>query len=146
MRLRRIATLTAILALMSGPAMGAKKQPGTKKKVAAAATTAAKSTSVPKVPPLLSLEQVGTYVSPSPVKFEKGTIGATMTHDGESNFQVHLVDPSSGEKKVFLANQIGKWTGQIADSVNTSGGYLVSVVADGRWTLKIEHPRPSRWS
>jgi hypothetical protein len=139
LKLRTSAAFITAAVMFTGLAEPSDAATGKKKSV--------RSTTVPPkssaVPAPLTLQQTGTYVSDSSVPFAKGTIVATLTHEGSSNFQVHLIDPSTGKKEVFLANEIGAWSGQVAAEIRANRSYLVSVVADGSWTLRIEHPRPT---
>ena len=56
----------------------------------------------------------------------------TMTHDGQSNFQVVLHDVTTGEATAFVINEIGVYSGR---NPLTAGPVLISVVADGNWTF-----------
>lgn len=62
----------------------------------------------------------------------------TAGHTGNSNFQVQLVaygDEVSGSELLF--NEIGSYRGQALATV-PSGDYLLSVVADGSWTVRFQ--------
>ena len=60
----------------------------------------------------------------------------SVTHDGESNIIVHLLD-SNGKEVELLANEIGAYTG--SQAVKTSDAlYLLEISADGNWTVNIK--------
>lgn len=63
-----------------------------------------------------------------------------MAHDGESNFQVELIDTSSGDTEEFLANEIGTWEGLIP-YYEPQGDYVLDVNADGSWEIIVRQPR-----
>jgi hypothetical protein len=63
----------------------------------------------------------------------------TASHNGQSNFIVHLV---SGGTDVSLFNEIGVYSGQTAVTDIHAGGYRVAVQADGAWTLGFSQPSP----
>ena len=136
MRFTKMATVFAIGAmLIFVPATAA-----TSKKKAVTTTTRKAAKAI--VPAPIVLQGTGEIVSDA-VTLAKGTITTAMTHDGSSNFQVELVDPNTGKAVAFLANEIGPWTGTNVDELSASGKYLVQVAADGAWTIRIEHPRPT---
>ncbi|MDI6885804.1 MAG: hypothetical protein QMD22_05555 [archaeon] len=64
-----------------------------------------------------------------------------MTHDGDSNFAVRLLD-DEGDKVDLLVNEIGEFDGSKAVGIKKQGDYILDVSADGRWTITIEQPRP----
>jgi hypothetical protein len=55
-----------------------------------------------------------------------------ITHDGQSNFQVTLGDPKTGELTDVVVNEIGPYSGRNPISV---GPVLIEVAADGNWTF-----------
>lgn len=63
-----------------------------------------------------------------------------MAHDGESNFQVELVDTSDGETEEFLANEIGSWEA-LLPFYEPEGTYVLDVNADGNWEIIVRQPR-----
>ena len=65
-----------------------------------------------------------------------GLLGFKMTHNGNSNFIVHLLDANTGQTVEYVANEIGNYSGSQAYSV-TDGKYLLNVDADGSWTVTI---------
>lgn len=58
-----------------------------------------------------------------------------MTHNGNSNFIVHLMD-TNGNVQEYVVNEIGAYNGSQAFNV-PEGDYLLNVEADGSWTVKI---------
>ncbi len=71
------------------------------------------------------------------VTLPTGGYRVTMTHDGQDNFIVHLVDSGGNTIGSSLANEIGPQN--ISQVINVAGGdYLFNVEADGNWTIKID--------
>ena len=60
-----------------------------------------------------------------------------MTHDGTSNFIVHILD-SNGNVVDDIVNEIGKFNGSKAEGIQNDGIYLFDVQADGNWTISIQ--------
>ncbi|MEU8055224.1 hypothetical protein [Microbispora bryophytorum] len=57
-----------------------------------------------------------------------------FTHDGESNFIVHTVDPR-GKAGEYLVNEIGPYTGTVLyNDYGTKGTSGLEIKADGPWT------------
>ena len=65
-----------------------------------------------------------------------GTKTFNMTHSGNSNFIVELLD-KNGSFPNILANEIGDFTGSKAEFANTNV-YAINVQADGDWTIDIQ--------
>lgn len=55
----------------------------------------------------------------------------TSKHNGESNFAVKI----DGR---LLVNEIGTYDGSIAEQISEDGSYIISVTADGEWSIEIE--------
>lgn len=72
---------------------------------------------------------------------EEGLSIFTLTHKGQSNFSVFLMD-SNGQKIELLANAVGSFNGSKAVEISKKGTYLFDISADGEWSIKIEQPRP----
>jgi predicted small lipoprotein YifL len=75
---------------------------------------------------------------------DEGLATFKMSHDGDSNFIVHLYS-SEGSLEELLANEIGSYSGKQAVSVKSSGFiepepgiYILSVIADGDWTIEVK--------
>ena len=68
----------------------------------------------------------------SVVKYDGPAAVFSITHDGQSNFQVTLCDPSNGEATAFPVNEIGPYTGRNPIS---AGPTIIEVIADGNWTF-----------
>jgi hypothetical protein len=60
-----------------------------------------------------------------------------FTHDGSSNFIVHLLDVN-GNTVEGLVNVIGSYNGSKAVRIDDSGIYLLNIDADGNWTASIQ--------
>lgn len=82
----------------------------------------------------------GQQASP---KFElpAGLATFQMTHSGQRNFIVHLLD-DQGELVDGLANAIGPYKGSIALGAN-AGTYIMDINADGGWNIVVQHPIPT---
>lgn len=78
-----------------------------------------------------------------PFQLEEGLVVAYMTHQGNGNFIVDLLDESGQSvAPMGLANEIGPFEGSIA--VQSLGGqHILNVEANGPWTIRIEQPRPT---
>ncbi len=68
----------------------------------------------------------------------------TLKYDGASNFIVKLLDeqgnPAGGAYGLdsLLVNEIGSYSGSKAVQIKETGNYLLSVEAEGKWTIVIE--------
>ncbi len=65
-----------------------------------------------------------------------GLVKFALTHDGESNYIVHLRDTQTGDITAFLVNAVGVFDGTVADNP-PAATYLIEVNADGKWTVDI---------
>jgi len=90
----------------------------------------------------LNLTGKGCDVSPFFVLVE-GLTTFDMTHNGDSNFAIQLFS-ANGEMEELLANEIGSYSGKKAIGVKQGniigarpGIHILSVTADGNWTLSI---------
>lgn len=68
----------------------------------------------------------------------RGLARFQMTHEGESNFIVYLLNSEGNEVDVSLVNEIGPFNGSQAVRVPEAGTYLLDVDADGPWTIRVE--------
>ena len=68
---------------------------------------------------------------------DKGLARFEMTHDGDSNFAIWLLD-DEGDKVKLLVNEIGEFDGSKAVSISKGGIYLLDISADGNWRISIE--------
>lgn len=75
-----------------------------------------------------------------PFDIEGGFTSFDMVHDGESNFQVELIDTDSGDTQEHLANEIGEWEGLLPYEV-PRGEYVLDITADGNWEIIVRQPR-----
>ena len=80
---------------------------------------------------------------------EEGITIITMTHDGDSNFAIELLD-NAGNTADLLVNEIGAFGGIKAIGVRNDnifgakpGVHLLNITADGNWTVLIKQPRPT---
>ncbi len=71
------------------------------------------------------------------LKLAKGLATFKMTHDGQSNFIVHLLD-DQGQLVDGLVNVIGPFDGSKALRIPSSGYYVIDVMADGAWSISEE--------
>ena len=67
----------------------------------------------------------------------QGLVRFEMTHDGESNFAVQLLD-DQGRYKSLLANEIGTFQGSKAERIDRAGMFLLNIDADGIWKVTIK--------
>jgi len=71
---------------------------------------------------------------------ESGLSIFRMTHSGQSNFTVWLLD--SNEQRIeMLVDVVGPLYGSKVLGIDTGGEYIVDVAANGNWTVRIEQPR-----
>jgi len=75
---------------------------------------------------------------------EDGIVRFTLTHDGERNFIVTLLDAEHGTP-TLLVNEIGSYQGTKAVGFKKGaiiepepGNYFVDIIADGNWSIKID--------
>jgi len=61
-----------------------------------------------------------------------------MTHQGNRNFIVQLLDENGEQVSTSLVNEIGRFDGSKAVRVPRDGVYLFEVQADGSWTIQVE--------
>ena len=80
---------------------------------------------------------------------ESGITIITMTHNGDSNFAIKLLDNTGGLVDL-LVNEIGVFDGSVAIGVREDniigakpGTHLLDITADGNWTVLIKQPRPT---
>lgn len=95
-----------------------------------------------RTPEPISLSGSGQQAT-DPFTLESGLAIMSMTHQGDANFIVDLLDESGiSVAPMGLANEIGPFEGSIA--LQTSAGeHLLDVQANGPWTINVEQPRPS---
>lgn len=73
---------------------------------------------------------------------EPGLCIMEMTHDGQSNLIVRLLD-ENGDEVDTLINKTGPFVGEYGFAVDRDGEYLLDVDADGAWTATLRQPRPT---
>jgi len=113
----------------------------------------------PTSPPTTILQPIP---EPEPIEFsgqgddvsskfmlEEGITTITMTHNGDSNYAIELLDDTGGLVEL-LVNEIGSFDGSVAIGViedNIIGAkpgiHVLNITADGNWTVLIEQPRPT---
>ena len=69
----------------------------------------------------------------------------TVSHEGRSNFKVHLID-DQGDEAALWVNEIGRHSGTRAGNVRKAGKYRLQVEADGGWSVTVAQPKPPRAS
>lgn len=67
----------------------------------------------------------------------KGLHVFNMTHEGNSNFAILLMDKNGGYVDL-LVNEIGSFNGSKAVGISKSGIYLFDISADGNWSVSIQ--------
>lgn len=78
-----------------------------------------------------------------PFQLEDGLAIFRMTHQGQGNFIVDLLDESGqSAAPMGLVNEIGSFEGSYAQQV-IAGQHVLDVMADGGWNITIEQPRPN---
>ena len=100
--------------------------------------TANKKEEVIKIEPIV-LKGTGQQATEK-FRLETGLSVFKMTHSGNSNFIVYLLD-TEGNKVELLVNKIGVFNGSKAIKINKAGDYLLDITAGGQWTVNIEQPR-----
>lgn len=66
-----------------------------------------------------------------------GLVQAAYTHNGNSNFAITLLD-GQGNQMELIVNEIGPIQGSKAFGVEQPGQYILSVEADGAWTVSLK--------
>lgn len=66
---------------------------------------------------------------------EAGLIRFSLSHGGEQNFIVWLLDPG-GEKLELLANEVGDYSGETAIRLEP-GSYFLQIQADRQWLISL---------
>ena len=84
--------------------------------------------------PPQQIEGHGHAVSPF-LALQDGLVRFEMTHDGDSNFIIWLLD-DSGSRVDLLVNEIGQFDGSTALGIDP-GSYILDITADGNWKIGI---------
>ena len=79
----------------------------------------------------------------NPFELESGLAIFTMTHQGQRNFIVGLIDSSGKDVNPVVANSIGPSEVSKAVNIPKKDDHLLNVNADGPWTIEVNQPRPS---
>lgn len=77
-------------------------------------------------------------VATEPFSLSAGLARFEMSHQGERNFIVYLLDSAGNSVGATLANEIGSVNGSQAIQVPQDGAYLLRVEADGPWTIRVQ--------
>ena len=77
----------------------------------------------------------GADVEPG-LDLDGGLVVVEASHDGSSNFTVHLVGP---DRDHLFVNEIGRYDGETADDLEF-GEYALDVEADGSWEVEVRTP------
>ena len=88
-------------------------------------------------PALTGFSGAGQQVT-EPFSMPGGLARLTMSHQGEGNFIVYLLDREGFEIGPSIANEIGPFEGSQAVQVPAEGVYLLRVDADGPWTIDVQ--------
>ena len=67
----------------------------------------------------------------------KGTARITLTHAGNLNFIVELLN-SDGTVAEMLVNQVGPYDGSTVVNIPVPATYILKVQADGEWLVSVE--------
>jgi len=78
-----------------------------------------------------------------PFNLDSGLAIFKMTHQGQLNFIVGLLDRGGENLDPVVANAIGSSEVSKAVHIPKVAGYVLNVNADGPWTIEVEQPRPS---
>ncbi|MEF8826194.1 MAG: hypothetical protein V5A27_07635 [Halapricum sp.] len=73
---------------------------------------------------------------------DAGLVAIDLSHDGERNFIVELVNTETGDE-TLLVNTIGGFDGTTA-LYTPSGEYVLNIEADGDWSGTVRQPRYSQ--
>ena len=79
----------------------------------------------------------------NPFELESGLAIFKMTHQGQRNFIVGLIDSTGKDVSPLVANSIGPSEVSKAENIPRKDDHLLNVNAGGPWTIKVEQPRPS---
>lgn len=71
-------------------------------------------------------------------ELSSGLKRVSMTHQGQGNFIVTLLDQEGREVAFALANEVGNAQVSTTATIPQDGIYLFTVEADGPWTIDIE--------
>lgn len=106
------------------------------------ATPTAEPTATPRPEPETQSYSGSGQAVTDTVTIEGGLTTFSMEHDGDSNFQVELIDESDGDTEEYLANEIGEWQADQPYYI-PPGEYVLDVNADGNWNIDVAQPRPA---
>lgn len=72
-----------------------------------------------------------------PLYLNAGLLRVNLTHNGTSNFAVVLYS-ASGERIGLLVNEIGAYSGTVAQQISAEGVHYFDIQADGDWVFKAK--------
>lgn len=78
----------------------------------------------------------------SPFQLESGLTVIRMSHQGDANFIVDLLDENGNSvAPMGVANVIGPFQGSTPVQIQRGGQHLLDVQAAGQWQITVEQPR-----
>lgn len=96
----------------------------------------------PPEPEPITLSGAGQQAT-EPFNLESGLTVVKMTHDGQANFIVDMLDEAGQPvAPMGVVNVIGPFEGSTAFPVS-AGQHLLDIQADGNWNITVEQPRPT---
>jgi hypothetical protein len=131
-------TLVVVLVIV-GVLIGCQNTSSTRSdssKQADTSSQSAQSSSPAKEPAPINLSGNGQTATDT-FNLDSGLAIFRMTHQGQHNFIVHLVDKNGKDVGGSLANDIGPFNGSKAIQVPRDDIYLLNVQADGSWTIQV---------
>jgi len=66
-----------------------------------------------------------------------GLVQAAYSHSGEGSFAIWLID-GQGNNVELIVNEIGSVSGSKAFGIDRAGQYILSIDADGPWTVSLK--------
>jgi hypothetical protein len=90
-------------------------------------------------PPVAVIQGRGPQLTQA-VPLSAGLAVVAMTHEGQRNFVVELVEVASGRTVELLANVIGGYQGSQALGLRDGGDFALNIQADGAWTVQVRQP------
>lgn len=76
-------------------------------------------------------------------QLEPGLSTFEISHDGDSNFVVRLLD-ENGKEVDTLFNHIGPLRAKRGFEIRRAGQHLLDIVSNGNWSVDIDQPRPTQ--
>ena len=79
----------------------------------------------------------GKDVSPT-FQLADGLAKFDLSHSGNSNFIIWLLDVGTGDRLDLVVNEIGVFSGSTVVSISGSGRYILDITADASWNIRVE--------